>query len=211
MLPAQQTLSSNRRSCNLQAMNVSATPSDEIAAALASTMAQRLLENVTAGSPRRRNRIAHATWPARATAPVERSEAFAVATFKRRATRSSCSALLARAMKSLQPWPEPRPCSRRNRYSQPSTPRRPAQASSTLRRKRPRLLAKRCEATKQRVVFARSSASLITRPARVQVKTLNPKRFVSGRYWGGLKQPPRRAAPRPSGSRRAASRATPKP
>ena len=57
-------------------MNVSATPSDEIAAALASTMAQRLLEDVTAGSPRRRNRIAYATWPARATAPVERSEAF---------------------------------------------------------------------------------------------------------------------------------------
>ena len=134
----------------------------------------------------------------------------AVATFKRRATRSSCSAWLARAMKSLQPWPEPRPCSRQNRYSQPSTPRRPAQASSTLRRKRPRLLVKRCEAAKQRVVFARSSASLITRPARVQIKTLNPKRFVSGRYWGGLKQPPRRAAPRPSGSRRAASRANPK-
>ena len=61
------------------------------------------------------------------------------------------------------------------------------------------------------VVYARSSASLITRPAGVQIKTLNPKRFVSGWYWGGLKQPPRRAAPRPSGSRRAASRANPKP
>ena len=34
----------------------------------------------------------------------------AVATFNRRATRSSCGARLARAMKSLQPWPEPRPC-----------------------------------------------------------------------------------------------------
>ena len=59
------------------------------------------------------------------------------------------------------------------------------------------------------VVYARSSASLITRPAGVQVKTLNPKRFVSGWYWGGLKQPPRRAAPRPSGSRRAASEGKP--
>ena len=41
------------------------------------TAAQRLLEDVTAVSPRRRkqSRIAHATWPARATAPVERSEA----------------------------------------------------------------------------------------------------------------------------------------
>ena len=36
-LPAQQTVGSNRRSCSLQAGNVSATPSDEIAAALAST------------------------------------------------------------------------------------------------------------------------------------------------------------------------------
>ena len=59
------------------------------------------------------------------------------------------------------------------------------------------------------VVYARSSASLITRPAGVQIKTLNPKRFVSGWYWGGLKQPPRRAAPRPSGSRRAASKGKP--
>ena len=59
------------------------------------------------------------------------------------------------------------------------------------------------------VVFARSSASLITRPAGLQIQTLNPKRFVSGRYWGGLKQPPRRAAPRPSGSRRAASEGKP--
>ena len=59
------------------------------------------------------------------------------------------------------------------------------------------------------VVYARSSASLITRPAGVQIKTLNPKRFVSGWYWGGLKQPPRRAAPRPSGSRRAASEGKP--
>ena len=59
------------------------------------------------------------------------------------------------------------------------------------------------------VVYARSSASLITRPAGVQVKTLNPKRFVSGWYWGGLKQPPRRAAPRPSGLRRAASEGKP--
>ena len=59
------------------------------------------------------------------------------------------------------------------------------------------------------VVYARSSASLITRPAGVQIKTLNPKRFVSGWYWGGVKQPPRRAAPRPSGSRRAASEGKP--
>ena len=59
------------------------------------------------------------------------------------------------------------------------------------------------------VVYARSSASLITRPAEVQIKTLNPKRFVSGWCWGGLKQPPRRAAPRPSGSRRAASEGKP--
>ena len=59
------------------------------------------------------------------------------------------------------------------------------------------------------VLYARSSASLITRPAGVQIKTLNPKRFVSGWYWGGLKQPPRRAAPRPSGSRRAASEGKP--
>ena len=57
------------------------------------------------------------------------------------------------------------------------------------------------------VVYARSSGSLIT--AGVQIKTLNPKRFVSGWYWGGLKQPPRRAAPRPSGSRRAASEGKP--
>ena len=49
------------------------------------------------------------------------------------------------------------------------------------------------------VVFARSSASLITRPAGVQIKTLNPKRLVSGRYWGGLKQPPRHAARDPLG------------
>ena len=59
------------------------------------------------------------------------------------------------------------------------------------------------------VVYARSSASLIIRPAGVQIKTLNPKRFVSGWYWGGLKQPPRRAAPRPSRSRRAASEGKP--
>ena len=40
--------------CSLQAGNVSATPSDEIAAACASTMAQRSLEDVTAVSPCRR-------------------------------------------------------------------------------------------------------------------------------------------------------------
>ena len=41
------------------------------------TAAQRLLEDATAVSPRRckQSRIAHATLPARATAPVERSEA----------------------------------------------------------------------------------------------------------------------------------------
>ena len=40
--------------CSLQAGNVSATPSDEIAAACASTMAQRSPEDVTAVSPCRR-------------------------------------------------------------------------------------------------------------------------------------------------------------
>ena len=110
---------------------------------------------------------------------------------------------------------------------QPAVDSLPACASlQPLRRKRPRFLMKRRELAKQRggvatlcssrrrinlrmssalVVFARSSASLFTRPAGVQIETLNPKRFVFGRYWGGLKQPPRRAAPRPSGSRRAAS------
>ena len=47
-------------------------------------------------------------------------------------TRSSCSARLALAIKSLQPLPElfSAACLRRNRHSQPSTSRRPARASS---------------------------------------------------------------------------------
>ena len=49
--PARATAPEQRRSCafkRLQAQDVSATPSDEIAAALAFTMAKRLLEVVTA-------------------------------------------------------------------------------------------------------------------------------------------------------------------
>ena len=58
----------------LQAGNVSATPSVEIAAALASTMAQRSLKVVTAVSPSLRAK-AGCEAQARATAPVSRSEA----------------------------------------------------------------------------------------------------------------------------------------
>ena len=61
--------------CSLEAGNVSATPSDEIAAACASTMAQRSLEDVTAVSPCRRKQSRTPTqFGQRATAPV-RSEA----------------------------------------------------------------------------------------------------------------------------------------
>ena len=149
--------------------------------------------------------------------------------------RSSCSARLALARKSLQPSLElsSAACPRRNCHSQPSTPRRPARASRSCDTRahfslgcgvnRPSNVAAARDSrsssrrrlrmqTSSVCAFARSSASRITRPAGVQIKTLNPKRFVSGRYWGGLKQPPRRAAPRPSLGRGAPlPRANPKP
>ena len=81
-----------------------------------------------------------------------------------------------------------------------------------------------CLASKSKLCLAQASALLSARqrrwsvaierfpnplPAGLPIKTLNPERFYFGWCWGGLKLPPRRAAPRPSGSRRAASEAKP--
>ena len=100
--------------CSLQAGNASATPSDEIAAACASTMAQRSLEDVTAVSPRRRKQRALPTQPAseRLTAcrkplrPTQQTLGSTTAAFK----RGTFLQLL--AMKLLRPapqlWPDAR-------------------------------------------------------------------------------------------------------
>ena len=91
----------------------------------------------------------------------------------------------------------------KNRYSQPSAPLTCASL------KRPRLLMKRCESANQRGrrsrLFELKPSHNKTRGCLRAIKRfpyhspLNPKRFVSGRYWGGLKQPPRRAARDPLG------------
>ena len=215
-----------------QAENVSATPSVEIAAALASTMAHRskLLQPSAPRRPEERVWLPSArNFGFKPVLQLSRGKRFCDS------ARSSCSARLALARKSLQPSLElsSAACSRRNCHSQPSTPRRPARASRSCDTRahfslgcgvnRPSNVAAARDSrsssrrrlrmqTSSVCAFARSSASRITRPAGVQIKTLNPKRFVSGRYWGGLKQPPRRAAPRPSLGRGAPlPRANPKP
>ena len=79
---------------------------DEIAEA---ALNDGLLEDVTAVSPRRckQSRIAHATLPARATAPVERSEALGSSRCNFQAARNS---LQLQRSASASDWPEPRPC-----------------------------------------------------------------------------------------------------
>ena len=74
--PTQQNLGSSRRSCNLQAGNVSATPSDESAAAFASTMAHARLKTLQPSALAAASRAESPTqFGQRATAPVERSDA----------------------------------------------------------------------------------------------------------------------------------------
>ena len=230
-------------------------PSVEIAAALASTMAQRSLKVVTAVSPSLAfASLASKTAPrakagceaqARATAPVSRSEALGSSQCSRNFHAANASATqLAPAAALDQRWRLNR-CSLHLNYPPPlargevvaasrrlltglrkpeaaasQAPASPYEAARIGQATWPalRLFALKPSQNKGAnfkrlhcglVVYERSSASLITRPAGVQIKTLNPKRFVSGWYWGGLKQPPRRAAPRPSGSRRAASEGKP--
>ena len=117
----------------LQAQNVSATPSDEIAAALASTMAKRSLEVVTAvGSAVRRP--SEAKHRDRSSAAKLWAQAGAAATFINvSATQlDPAAALDQRQRKSPQPLPELSPAAASGEIAAASVnPRRPAQASSS--------------------------------------------------------------------------------
>ena len=126
--PTQQNLGSSRRSCNLQAGNVSATPSDESAAAFASTMAHARLKTLQPSAlpaaSRAQNRprsLASARLP-QSSAVKLWAQAVAAVTFKLQQ---------ALAMKSLQAWPELSPALARGEIATASRqPPSPAQASS---------------------------------------------------------------------------------
>ena len=166
-VPQSKALSPNRQ-LRLQAGNVSATPSVEIAAALASTMAQRSLKVVTAVSPSLAfASLASKTAPrakagceaqARATAPVSRSEALGSSQCSCNFHAANASATqLAPAAALDQRWRLNR-CSLHLNYPPPlargevvaASPLPACASLKQLRCRRPRLLMKRRESAKRR-------------------------------------------------------------
>ena len=121
----------------LQAQNVSATPSDEIAAALASTMAKRSLEVVTADRLRRAKTPCEAKHRDRSSAAKLWAQAGAAATFINvSATQlDPAAALDQRQRKSLQPLPELSPAAASGEIVLGNGANNVANARNSLRRR----------------------------------------------------------------------------